>query len=380
MRAPAGCRTRGVVGWPRAAASAEVPPALREKQERLLQRRVRGIARVVATLTVAWLPIDALGLSGGEFLRVMPLRLGLAAALLWLAWTAASRPANTLVRLLLGLQVLGYGLLLLALDVRTGSLLHLGYGLFPFVVTSQLALLPLRWTRAAALASLPAWLLVLAPIRQGLGIDAVFWNDVWLYLLISAMACWAAHAQLRLLVELLGAREDSLRDALTGLGNRRHADRRLAAELARARRTGAPLSVALLDIDHFKRVNDEHGHAIGDRVLAATGATLAARVRASDTAARYGGEEFLLVMPDTDAQRALEVVERIRASVAVQAGAPGPGPVPDAPLPEVRLSAGIATLHTDETLTALLARADAALYRAKAAGRDRCVADESLPA
>jgi diguanylate cyclase (GGDEF)-like protein len=162
-------------------------------------------------------------------------------------------------------------------------------------------------------------------------------------------------------------------DPLTLLVNRRGLEESIAHERDRAERTGEPLSVVALDLDHFKRVNDTWGHAVGDRLLSAVGEALRAGVRPYDVAARVGGEEFLLVLPATHRERAADVAERLRARVA-QLAVEG--------FPErVTSSAGVAEHARGETTDALLARADAALYEAKRLGRNRVVvAPPSAPA
>lgn len=170
--------------------------------------------------------------------------------------------------------------------------------------------------------------------------------------------------------------ELAVRDPLTGLLNRRYLDEAMVREIAQAERSGQAVSFVLIDLDHFKRLNDMHGHRAGDAVLQAVGALLAQSIRAGDLACRYGGEEFLLVLPGTSAEVALERANALRKSLAglqLRAGAERVG---------VTLSAGIAT-YPDHgaTCEALIHEADAALYAAKASGRD-CVrlagADQGL--
>jgi diguanylate cyclase (GGDEF)-like protein len=161
---------------------------------------------------------------------------------------------------------------------------------------------------------------------------------------------------------------DALRDQLTGLSNRRDVAQRLPALLAEAARTGHPVAVVMLDLDHFKQVNDRFGHLVGDQVLAAVAQILRENLRATDLIARTGGEEFLAVLPDAPPGRAREACERMRARVEAHPWAVL------APGLAVTTSAGLATAPPyDEAV--LMARADAALYRAKAAGRNRVVAD-----
>lgn len=165
--------------------------------------------------------------------------------------------------------------------------------------------------------------------------------------------------------ELAELARASRRDALTTLPNRRAFEEDLAREVARAARGGPPLAVVVLDVDHFKIVNDTHGHGVGDVVLREVAARAASAVRAGDFVARIGGEEFGLLLQGTELAGALELAERVRAAVAaapVEAG-------------EVALSVtaslGCAVLAPGEGPEAVVARADARLYEAKRAGRDR---------
>lgn len=141
--------------------------------------------------------------------------------------------------------------------------------------------------------------------------------------------------------------------------------RLLDEEIARAGRTGSPCAVALIDLDHFKRINDAFGHPTGDEVLRTFAITMFANIRSIDRFGRYGGEEFLLILPDMTAESAAQALDRLRAIVAdLDWSAFSPGM-------KVTLSAGIATLKAEETPDTLLARADSALYAAKAKGRNR---------
>jgi two-component system cell cycle response regulator len=159
--------------------------------------------------------------------------------------------------------------------------------------------------------------------------------------------------------------EASLIDPLTGIGNRRKMDQALALEIARARRTGAPLSMLMADVDHFKRVNDVYGHPAGDQVLAWLGKLFRTQTRITDTAARFGGEEFVLLLVGADLALAVGKAEQLRASVEQQVIPPLRSPV--------TASFGVAQLGPDEDAAGLLARVDAALYQAKQGGRNRVV-------
>jgi diguanylate cyclase (GGDEF)-like protein len=176
------------------------------------------------------------------------------------------------------------------------------------------------------------------------------------------------------LIERLRAEvaEQAARDPLTGLHNRRHLGYVLEREVAEAMTTGRPLSVALLDVDHFKSVNDTYGHATGDEVLIVVGNRLAAAARPVDTVARYGGEEFLLVFPGMAVEQAAQRVDTIRRRCAEPLRGAGPA--------SITLSAGVAGYpELGNTPDVLVAAADTALYRAKQAGRDRVLIAELAP-
>jgi diguanylate cyclase (GGDEF)-like protein len=162
----------------------------------------------------------------------------------------------------------------------------------------------------------------------------------------------------------------ALTDPVTGLANRRGGEEALAREVARARRTGAPLSLVLFDIDRFKSINDQAGHAVGDRVLRGISEILSASQRGSDLAMRWGGEEFLVLLPDVGLAGARIFAERVRENVQNLA-------VPDAG--RITVSAGVSEIIGEEDPAVALARADANLYRAKAAGRNRVEVDHAQP-
>jgi diguanylate cyclase (GGDEF)-like protein len=146
-------------------------------------------------------------------------------------------------------------------------------------------------------------------------------------------------------------------DPLTGIHNRRGLDDALSAQFAMMSRYGTQFSLAIFDIDHFKRINDQEGHLHGDRILQDLARLLDQSVRETDILARYGGEEFVVVMPQTDLEGACIFAERLRARIEQQT--------------PLRISGGVAIARNGDTQESLLARADAAMYEAKSAGRNR---------
>jgi diguanylate cyclase (GGDEF)-like protein len=166
-------------------------------------------------------------------------------------------------------------------------------------------------------------------------------------------------------------RELATLDALTGVFNRRYFFEAADATLTVADRHGKIACLAMLDIDHFKKINDEHGHLVGDEVLRRVTRASRDAIRASDVLARYGGEELVLLLPEAELDAAERIVERIRSAVADETLATESGPV------SVTLSAGLAAREQGELLEKLIRRADSALYAAKHAGRNRVVVSRS---
>lgn len=162
-------------------------------------------------------------------------------------------------------------------------------------------------------------------------------------------------------------RENALRDGLTGCFTRTHGLEMFASELRRARRSKLPIAAVMVDLDHFKQVNDRYGHQCGDAVLAAVGRRLRELLRSSDVKCRYGGEEFLIVLPETPLEGAERVAESLRREVSNLVVPWGSESL------SITLSLGVAVAESEETdPSPIIARADVALYRAKETGRN-CV-------
>ncbi|NVN86131.1 MAG: GGDEF domain-containing protein [Rhodopseudomonas sp.] len=173
-------------------------------------------------------------------------------------------------------------------------------------------------------------------------------------------------------VSLEAIRAESLTDPLTGLGNRKHFDRAIGEAVRHAATTSEPLSLLMLDIDHFKSFNDNYGHLTGDQVLRLVGLSLKQSIKGQDITARYGGEEFAVVLPNTPLRQAIIVADNIRRMVmSKELKKKSTGEI----LGRVTLSAGVSALRPNEDCDALIDRADGCLYAAKRNGRNRVICE-----
>ena len=205
--------------------------------------------------------------------------------------------------------------------------------------------------------------LLLAPFASELAM-AAFAVSALLVMLYAFIFASLTEVQRKLLEGL------ATRDPLTGVANRRSMEIELAESVRGHLARGEPATLAVLDLDHFKRVNDEHGHDAGDRVILGFVERVQAGIRKRDRLYRLGGEEFVLLLPGTDHSGARAALEKVRDAVQAQPLADGL---------RVTTSIGAATLEPEDDWPRWLARADAALYRAKAAGRDQVSFESALP-
>ena len=214
----------------------------------------------------------------------------------------------------------------------------------------------------------PVFVAFLAQVVVGSGVLSIGATITWMAVLsglfVSGLVWWGAGLLDRLEREREHARRleaSANLDELTGVGNRRAFDEALSALLARRSKGGSTLCLVMIDLDHFKRYNDTHGHLAGDQALRHSGALLRAALRPGDLAARYGGEEFAVLLPGIDEARAMMVAERLCRDFRIAHW----------PFETITASLGVAEAGQGESPFSLVSRADAALYAAKAAGRDR---------
>jgi diguanylate cyclase (GGDEF)-like protein len=257
-------------------------------------------------------------------------------------------------RMLAAIPPFGYVLVLL--------LVREGLGLAPPAV-APLTFLPLLWLSVHGSRGqlIVGFLLVAAAAMSGVhsqrSVEQMRFHI--LVALTTPVVCFTLQQLVqRVRKQAMMLQELATTDVLTGLPNRRAWEERLPAELDRARRDLRPVSVAILDLDHFKRLNDARGHLAGDMLLRAAATTWRGLLRSVDLVARHGGEEFAVLLPSCGEAHAAIVIERLRRAT------------PDGQT----CSAGVATWDGIESAEALVARADAAMYEAKRRGRDRTVA------
>jgi len=355
------------------------PSPVRDARQRFVQRTVLclfvlGAAAAAMIGALHWLdPVPRLPN------RIAPL--SLAIILLALAFRQWRHPERMASHLWVGWATVLVAValpvwLFIRLALQTGDrLVDLLPPVAPVFLPSLMVMALFARPRQALWTTLAAWLLIASPV---LGYLLAHPDEIWtprgldLVLAFGPLALFVP-----LLLPLLrgveqrfhdmhaeGERLQALaeRDVLIGLYNRRAGERFLNTLLAHSR---ADAALILFDIDHFKRINDGHGHPAGDAVLIEVGKRCAAELSASDIFARWGGEEFLVVLPGTPGRAADDVAERLRAAIHAR---------PIEPVGSVSASFGVTRVRVDDTLAEVLQRADDALYQAKAAGRNCVVA------
>jgi diguanylate cyclase (GGDEF)-like protein len=208
-----------------------------------------------------------------------------------------------------------------------------------------------------------AFLLLGAPVTAAeLIVSAILMAGGAFVLIVARLS----HLTTNDIVRIAALERDVMRDPLTGVFNRRYLDAKLDEETSRSRRSGQPLSTLVIDLDHFKHINDTYGHPIGDQVIRHVCALIAGQIRTVDTVVRYGGEEFVVVAPDSPIEAAAALGNRMISSLNERILT-----LPDGTSLAVTASIGAAQYEPGETCLDFLARADGALYEAKRGGRNR---------
>lgn len=348
------------------------PVLLEAQRADMLLSRTKLVAALFALLTPLWGILDWL-----FFPEALARGLLIGRALATLAFVSIlalfndpaglARNARQALLLLFAVPSLFflYSAVLLEQHALTGVARALAatHAFLPFLVLAGLSIFPLTALEAALLA------LPILAAKAGAGLlywPVVDWPQAlgafWLLLLTGTVATLASMSQLAFIIALM---RSAIRDRLTGAFSRQGGGELLALQFHQSVRGGTPLAVAFIDLDHFKRINDEHGHEAGDRALAGAVERMARQLRAVDILVRWGGEEFVIVMPNATAEKAAVALERLRAGSFGERPEGGP----------LTASIGLAERIEDQAddWAMLLELADARMYEAKEAGRDRLV-------
>lgn len=342
-----------------------------------LRNRVLAVGVIFLLLTPLWALVDAVMLPAELLRTTLAGRAALMVGLIGVLTLArVSRERIGRIRLsaglLLALPAAFYALVLLLLPAGEAERLA-GYAFIPFLLVAALSVFPFTILESLATGLAMLCLLAFAQLVDGSWLTPAGFEGLWLLSSLLAVSLAANHFQLSLLMRVY---RQATHDPLTGLFNRGalklHLDKLQAWRSEEQSGGRMPAcAVLMMDIDHFKKINDNHGHSVGDLVLAEFARVLISQTRTEDCVARYGGEEFVILLVNTDARRACEVAERIRRAVETHH-------FPDHNHLRVPVTAsiGVASLQGDEAPEQALERADAALYGAKEAGRNRVMAAE----
>lgn len=372
-------REQGSVSWTRDGLRELVhplrhPAVLSRQRARLILARVRVVAMLFAVLTVLWIPVDAWLFPPALWRQLAWARIGAASAFAVLAWAcrASPTPGNGF-KAMLGLFIIPVAFYLAAEMIIARA--HLGshsagladvYALSPLLFIAGISIFPLTVAESVSLA-LPvlAALLILRALRAMAGhplMPNAAVASIWLLVVLAAVSLMAAGSQLHMLYALAGR---AAIDPMTGLTSRSSGEELLRLQFTLSQRHDYPLTIAFLDIDDFKAINDRAGHEAGDALLSAAGQVLRRGLREGDAAIRWGGDEFLLVFPYA---RENEIKRRLGETLSSAGLRRSDG----APL---TFSVGVASLPRDLASDAadLVRLADQRMYEAKLEGKNRLV-------
>lgn len=344
-----------------------------ESRAEFIAVRVRFMALFYAFAVPLWIPVDYLLLRPEHFSAMIIPKLLLTAFLLPLGLLTLRKLTSNQIHIIFTLTILAAGAFYFAsmqiLNQGDTEPLLAGYSFMPCMFVSMLGIVPLTLTWGFALTAMITviYLGLKASLGQLMTLDTA--NMLWILIILSAISLWVQSSQLLMLLRLY---REATRDPLTGLVNRRVLMKRLSTEMDHNRNTGSPFCVMIFDLDRFKRINDNHGHLIGDLVLKTTADILQKGVREQDIVARFGGEEFVAVLTGCKYETAIEVAERIRASCLDATLSTSDGePI------TFSTSVGVTEYETGETIETTLNRVDESLYMAKEQGRNRVVHNQS---
>ncbi|WIM06519.1 MAG: GGDEF domain-containing protein [Candidatus Nitricoxidivorans perseverans] len=342
---------------------------LASRRTTMIVSRVRLIAALFAVLTPLWIVVDIVAFPREVWLGLVTARLAATAAFAAILLLAqrmdtmddAYRALGMLLAVPTFFFLFSYHHMVQFDLTGVQAAFAAGYAFLPFVMLAGLSMFPLTLFESLAFATPMLIMQIVAAVTELPVLNwPTFVASFWLLLLITAVASLSGISQLAFMIVLV---REAIRDNLTGCFSRNSGEELLDLQFVIADRGDAPMSLAFIDLDHFKQINDRFGHDAGDRALIAASAAIRGNLRTGDMLVRWGGEEFLLIMPNTDTPQACVALARLRAA--------GFGRRPDgAPL---TASIGLAERRGDcaESWQQLVEMADTRMYAAKEGGRDR---------
>lgn len=344
-----------------------------ETRAEYIALRLRFMAIFYAIAVPLWIPFDYLLLRPEHFGPMVIARLLLAGFLLPLGLLTLRRLTSWQVHAVLALTIIGpcvfYAAAMLILNQGVAEPPLAGYSFMPFLAIAMLGVFPLTLVWGIALTATVVLVHLGLAASQGQLMTTNTANDLWVFLMIGGISLWIQSGQLLMLLKLY---RESTQDPLTGLINRRVLMKRLTAEIAHVSEGKRSFCVLMFDLDRFKRINDNHGHLTGDKVLRTTARLLQDGVREHDIVARFGGEEFVAVLPGSTSEEAIAVAERIRQRCQETTVA-----APNGEGIQLSTSVGVTEYEAGEAVEATLSRVDDSLYKAKELGRNRVIHSQS---
>jgi diguanylate cyclase (GGDEF)-like protein len=344
----------------------------------MILQRVRAIALFFATVTTLWIGIDTVMLPWPVWGELAVGRLVASGAFLLLgfAFRESNRMRDAYIALVAlfaiptAFYVYSYALLhALQLDALSNVLAGI-YAFLPFIILAGLGIFPLTALEAAVFA-MPV--LVAEVVASWLGLDMLNLGQTietaWLSLMQAVVATLCGMSQLGFIIQLV---RQAIRDGLTGSFTRASGEELLDLQFIATSRSGSPLSVAFVDLDNFKHINDTYGHEAGDQALIAASQSLGKVIRSGDIVVRWGGEEFIVILPGASAEEASKVLGRLSAG--------GLGHRPDGSPLTASIGVAERVLDQSDDYLHLVGIADQRMYQAKISGKNRMVLPPSLNA
>ncbi len=342
---------------------------LNENRAQYINSRVRLLALLFALLTPLWIPVDFFILPSEQFQQMAMVRLLFSFILLLLSGVpdqhVSFMQAQIRLVMLMVLPALFHLVTQMVLGGSVQNELLVFYSFLPFLIIVMHCIFPLTLLEGLGLAVMTIGLLSLDDLYHHRLLSYSGLAKLWLMCLIMGVAIWAQLSQLHMTLKLFN---EATTDPLTGLLNRRTLIKQLQHVKRLVLRNGRPVSLLMLDLDHFKQVNDTYGHQVGDKVLKVFSTILQQQVRSTDYVARFGGEEFVVVLPEARPEEASLLADRILSSCRE-----GAVELEDERVVRFSVSIGVGQFNADESEELALSQVDAALYRAKQQGRDRAV-------